>query len=92
MIVRIASEGQFELADEHARRLEQLDQDAIEAVRAHDNGRFTELWGQILALVEREGRLLGPDELVPSDLILPPRDVSLEEAEREFTQIIPESL
>jgi hypothetical protein len=85
VIVRIASEGQFELDGEHERRLNELDNEAVAAVEAHDEERFKRLWEEILEFVEREGKPVPNDELFPSDLILPPRDVSLEEAEREFT-------
>ncbi|MDQ4026117.1 MAG: hypothetical protein M3217_11625 [Actinomycetota bacterium] len=38
-----------------------------------------------LALVEADGERLAGDELVESDVILPPRDVTFEEACEEFT-------
>ena len=85
MIVRIATEGQYELDDSHAERLNELDNQAVAAVEAHDEARFKQLWGQIVGMVEREGRPVPNDELVPSDVILPPADVSFEEAKREFT-------
>ena len=39
----------------------------------------------MLALVEADGNALDDDELVESDIILPPRDISIEEARSEFT-------
>jgi hypothetical protein len=39
----------------------------------------------MLELVASDGRALPEDELVESDVILPPRDVTFEEARREFT-------
>jgi hypothetical protein len=39
----------------------------------------------MLSLVERDGEEVDDDELVSSDVILPPRDVSFEEACAEFT-------
>ena len=85
MIVRISGEGQFRLPDEDAERLNQLDNDAVSAVEAGDHPRFQELWEQMLALVERDGQDLNSDELIESDVILPPRDISFEEAQGEFT-------
>jgi hypothetical protein len=85
VIVRIAAEGQFELDDEHKQRLNELDDQAVAAVDAHDESRFRTIWADMLELVEREGKPVPNDELLPSDVILPPRDVSLAEAEREFT-------
>ena len=85
MIVRIATEGQYHLPDEDAQRLNDLDNQAVEAVEAGDEARFAELWQQMLDLVAADGRAIDDDELVESDVIMPPRDVSFEEARGEFT-------
>ena len=84
MIVRISCEDQFRLPDGDAARLNELDNDVVLAVEADDEERFRSLFDQMLALVERDGQRLGDDELVESDVILPPRDLSIEEAKREF--------
>jgi hypothetical protein len=85
VIVRIAGEGQFRLPDEDSERLNALDNRAVAAVDAGDETGFKELWSQMLELVARDGNVLPADELVESDVILPPRDISFEEARGEFT-------
>ena len=85
MIVRIANEGQFRLPDEDAGRLNELDNAAVAAAEAQDEAKFNELWQQMLTLVEQDGEEIADDDLVSSDVILPPRDVSFEEACAEFT-------
>ena len=88
MIVRISGDRQFELPDADAERLNELDNEAVaavEAVDAGDEARFHELWREMLDLVAADGRAIDDDELVESDVILPPRDVSFEEARGEFT-------
>ena len=85
MIVRIAGEGQFRLPDEETSRLNDLDNKAVAAVEANDEAQFSDLWQQMLTLVADGGEELGDDELVESDVILPPRDISFEEAAAEFT-------
>ena len=85
MIVRIAGEGQFKLPDGDAERLNELDNEAVAAVEAGDEARFQELWGQMLQLVASDGEELPEDELIESDVILPPRDISFAEAKAEFT-------
>jgi hypothetical protein len=85
VIVRIAGEGQFRLPDEDAERLNELDNQAVAAVESGDEGAFKDLWGQMLALVESDGQELGDEELVESDVIMPPRDISFAEAQGEFT-------
>lgn len=85
MIVRLSGEGQFNLPDEDAERLNQLDNDAVAAVEAGDEGAFHKLWAQMLELVETDGSPVGEEDLLESDVILPPRDVSFAEAQGEFT-------
>ncbi len=85
MIVRIANEGQYRLPDEDADRLNELDNEAVAAVEAGDEARFRELWQQMLDVVQSDGNALNDDELVGSDIILPPRDITFDEAKGEFT-------
>jgi PspAA-like protein len=85
VIVRISGEGQFDLPDADAERLNELDNEATAAAEAGDEGRFHELWSQMLELVATDGRAIDVEELVESDVILPPRDISFEEARGEFT-------
>jgi hypothetical protein len=85
VIVRISGEGQFKLPDDHADRLNELDNSAVAAVEEGKEEKFQSLFNEMLSLVESDGEAVGDDELVESDVILPPRDVSFEEAAGEFT-------
>lgn len=85
MIVRIATEGQYRLADDLIERVNALDNDAVAAVEAGDEARFMELFGEMIALIRAEGAPLPADELHGSDVIVPPPDTSFEEARHEFT-------
>ena len=85
MIVRVSGEGQFKLPDEDAERLNELDNRAVSAVEQGDETGFKELWSQMLEIVSSDGNAVSEDELVESDVILPPRDISFEEARGEFT-------
>jgi hypothetical protein len=85
VIVRISGEGQYRLPDEDAARLNELDNAAVEAVEAGDEERFSTLWRDMLELVVTDGEELAEDELVESDVILPPRDLTFAEAKQEFT-------
>jgi hypothetical protein len=85
VIVRIAGEGQYRLPDENADRLNELDNRAVTAVEQGDETGFQELWSQMLELVASDGNALDEEELVESDVILPPRDITFREARDEFT-------
>ena len=84
-VVRISNEGQYRLPDEDLDRLNELDNEAVSAAEAGDEARFQELWQQMLDLVASDGHELDEDELLGSDIILPPRDISFDEAKAEFT-------
>jgi hypothetical protein len=85
VIVRIATEGQYELEDGAVTTLNELDNEAVAACDSGDEERFKAVYGKLLDLIRTEGRPLGDSELEGSDLILPPPDVSLEEAKAEFS-------
>ena len=85
MIVRVSGEGQFKLPDDDAERLNELDNRAVSAVEQGDETGFKELWSQMLELVASDGNAVDNEELVESDVILPPRDITFEEARGEFT-------
>lgn len=77
MIVRILSEGQWELSDDAVRRLNPLD-DAVEAaVAADDQARLAEALHSLLEQVRSSGTAVADDALVDSDLILPDVDATL---------------
>ena len=84
MIVRISGEGQFKLPDEDAERLNELDNRAVAAVEQGDETGFKELWSQMLEIVASDGNAVSDEELVESDVILPPRDISFHKAKSEF--------
>ena len=85
MIVRIATEGQYRVPDDHADRLNDLDNAVVEAVQAGDEDRYHEIFEELLAYVRAEGSPLEDDDLEGSDVILPPPDTSFVEASEEFT-------
>ena len=84
MIVRISNEGQYELGESDTAELNELDNAARAACETTDEQRFRAAFEKLLDFVRASGRLVGEDELVGSDIILPPPDVSLEEARAEF--------
>lgn len=84
MIVRIATEGQYELDDEDSSELNRLDNDAVSICESGDERKFATAFSRLLAFIRERGRALGDDDLRPSDLILPPPDVSFAEARAEF--------
>ena len=85
MIVRIATEGQYELIESDAEVLNELDNQAVGACEAGDEEQFHSAFTELIEFVHRNGQAVPEDRLEPSDVILPPPDVSFEEARAEFT-------
>jgi hypothetical protein len=85
VIVRISTEDQYEVPDELADRLNELDNAAVAAVEAGDEDRFHEHFEEMLAIVRGKGAPLDDDTLAGSDVILPPPDTSFEDAKTDFT-------
>ena len=85
MIVRIATEGQYDLPDDAYAELNELDNTTVTAVEAGDEELFYDTWNKLLGLVRDRGSQLGDEELRESSLILPPADLTFAEAEHEFT-------
>ncbi len=85
MIARLATEGQYRLADDVRARLNELDNEAVAAVEAGDRDTFADLLARMHDLVVAEGEPLPGDELVGSDVIIPPPDSTLDEARADFS-------
>ena len=85
MIVRVSTEGQYELKDGALDRLQELDDACQAAVEAGDGERFHGCYEQLLELIRDKGSELKDDDLRASDLTLPPPDITLQEAQSEFS-------
>ena len=85
MIVRLMGEAQFEAPDDLQSELNRLDNEAVQAVQSEDEARLRSLLEQMAQLVRERGERLPDDDLSASDLIIPPDDLSLEEAKELFS-------
>jgi hypothetical protein len=81
VIVRLLGEGQFKVDDSLIARLNELDDEVGKAVA---DGDERALWTGLQALadtVRENGVKLADEDLTPSDAVIPPEDLSLEEAQ-----------
>jgi len=84
VIIRLMGEGQYRLDDDAVGELNGIDNAAAAAL---ERGDEEELRAQLERLAERVralGQPLADDELHPSDLLVPPSDLSLDEARELF--------
>jgi hypothetical protein len=85
MIVRILTEGQFNLPGAYVDELNEIDNKLVEVVENDDAEQFPVVLKSMLDLVREKGTPVPLDELVESDLVLPEPDITLREAEEIFT-------
>lgn len=84
MIVRILTEGQYNLPGGYVDELNEIDNQLVAAVEEENQEEFERLLKKMLDLVREKGTPVPLDELVESDLMLPDPDITLKEAEDLF--------
>ncbi|MFI8092120.1 hypothetical protein ACIF9R_27985 [Streptomyces sp. NPDC086080] len=77
MIMRILGEGQYDVADEHVPRLNQLDSTLQAAADAGDETAFAAALSALLDAVRSLGTPLPAERITPSDLVLPDETTGL---------------
>lgn len=84
MIVRILTEGQYNLPGQYIDELNAIDNDLVEIVEDDNQEGFDKTLKKMLDLVREHGTPVPLDEIVESDLVLPEPDLTLKEAEELF--------
>jgi ABC-type transporter Mla subunit MlaD len=85
MIVRLMGEAQYRVDEGLSGELNELDNEAAAAVEENDEEKLSRLLEQMAALVRERGARLDDAELASSDLMIPPTDLSLDEARELFS-------
>ena len=80
MIVRLMGEGQWRVDDAAAARLNELDEQVARAVSDGDEAALWRGLEELADVVRSIGQKLDDADLTPSDAIIPPEDLSLDEA------------
>ena len=84
MIVRVMGEGQWRVDDGLRDELNRLDEEALGALQREDEREVDRILEQMAELVRSRGEQLPPEDLSPSDAIIPPSDLTLEETRELF--------
>jgi hypothetical protein len=77
-------EGQYRVDDSLAERLHEIDAQAAQAAEGGDGQELERLLAELHRLVAEHGERLQDDHLGASDLLIPPADLTVEEARRLF--------
>jgi bifunctional DNA-binding transcriptional regulator/antitoxin component of YhaV-PrlF toxin-antitoxin module len=86
VIVRLMGEGQFVVPDELREQLNALDREAMEALDAEDESELDKRLDDMWDLVRARGEPLDAGDLSPSDVVVPPSDLTLQETRKLFAE------
>ena len=84
MIIRIMGEGQYRVPSSILDELNVIDNRIVDLVAKEDESGYKNELARLISAVKEKGCPLDPEEIVESDLIVPPGDLTLEEAEKIF--------
>lgn len=85
MIIRIMGEGQFLLDEAHLEKVNAIDNEIVEHVSKNDAIGYKRDLKRLISTVREFSKPLDPSEIAASDIIIPPPDMSFEEARRVFS-------
>jgi PspA-Associated protein len=80
MIVRIMEEGQFRIPSSLLDELNVIDNRIVDYVAKENESDFKKELDKLIAMIKENGKPLDDAEIVESDLIVPPGDLTLKEA------------
>ena len=86
MIVRVMGDGQYDIGDDALERLNALDPQAVEALEREDEAELDGYLDEMGNLVRSQGKRLPDDELKPSDIVVPPSDLTLGETRKLLSE------
>jgi hypothetical protein len=86
VIVRLMGEGQYRVGDGVQGRLDVLDNEAMDALGAENEGELDAKLDEMWELVRNEGEKLPDEDLSPSDVLIPPSDLTLQETRKLFAE------
>ncbi len=86
MIVRIMTDNQYRLDDAHMQTITRLDHALEDAAAKEDALQFGDLLEQLTTFIRERGQVVPDEELVVSQLVVPPPDMSMAEARKYFEE------
>ncbi len=84
MIIRILSEGQFRLDDKLVDELNRIDNRIVDHVQKGDEKAFRQDLARLISTIKEQGEPVDPVDIIPSAIIVPPEDMSFQEARQVF--------
>jgi hypothetical protein len=94
-VARIMGDGQYRIDSAILANLNKIDNEIVKLLDSKSfsekssnnieiNSKFQTRLSEMVSIIKNNGKELGPEELVPSDFIIPPADTSVQEAKELF--------
>jgi hypothetical protein len=80
MIIRVMGQGQYKVDDVLVNQLNVIDNRIVGHISRDDQDRFRKDLVELISLVKEKGIPLNPANIVQSDIIVPPEDLTFNEA------------
>lgn len=87
MIIRIVSEGQYEVPSSLFDELNAIDNTIVELVSKGNEEEYVEELSKLIDMIKTNGKQLDDSDIVESNIIVPPGDLTFEEAKEIFTGV-----
>ena len=84
MIIRILGESQFRFDDSNLGDLNKIDNQIVDHVKNGNQDGFCQELARMITTVKELGKPISVQEVIPSDIIVPPADLSFQEARNIF--------
>lgn len=84
MIIRIMGEGQYNVKSSLFDTLNKIDNTIVENVQKGDEKAYRKNLSKLISTIKSKGELVDNKELIASDIIVPPPDMTFKEAHDVF--------
>lgn len=84
MIIRIMGEGQYRAPEALCEELNQIDNRIVQLVTEGKVEEYKKELSGLISQIKEKGEAVKPEEILNSDIIVPPEDLSFEEAKDIF--------
>lgn len=84
MIIRIMGEGQYRAPEALCDELNQIDNRIVDLVNEGKVEEFRSELARLISQIKERGEPIKAEEILESDIIVPPEDLSFEEAKNVF--------
>ncbi|WP_370575042.1 hypothetical protein [Methanomethylovorans sp.] len=85
MIIRVMGQGQYKVPSSLFDELNAIDNRIVDHVTKGDEKAYKQDLAALISKVKQNGKVLAAEELVESDVIVPPEDLTFTEAKEVFT-------